>query len=220
MQTINKNEYEVLIANATVIEKDGHGLKVLETTDGKIIKIFRRKRLFSSATFKPYAVRFVNNAQKLLQLGIPTIDIEKLLSCPDIKRHIVIYKKLPGELLRDAFSNHKNPEHLFTLFGEFVAQLHHNGVYFRSMHFNNILLLGDGTLGLIDISDMQIKRKNLSLKLCLRNFPHMLRYQKDKDLLAAHFDTFKKAYTQQAQLKSTDKVLVEKTLSKLIMGPS
>lgn len=220
MQTINKDEYEVLIANATVIERDGHGLKVLETNDGKMIKIFRRKRLFSSATFKPYAVRFVNNAKKLHQLGIPTINIEKLLSCPEIKRQIVIYKKLPGELLRDAFSNHKNPENLFTLFGEFVARLHHNGVYFRSIHFNNVLLLGDGTLGLIDISDMQIKRKNLSLKLCLRNFPHMLRYQQDKDLLAAYFDTFKNAYIQQTKFKPADKAQVEQTLSKLIMEPS
>ena len=220
MESINKNEYDALIANTTVIEKDGYGLKVLETNDGKMIKIFRRKRLLSSATFKPYAVRFVNNAQKLHQLGIPTIDIEKLLRCPEIKRHIVIYKKLPGQLLRDAFSNHQNPKNLFALFGEFVARLHRNGVYFRSMHFNNVLLLEDGTLGLIDISDMQIKRKNLSLKLCLRNFPHMLRYQQDKDLLAANFGTFKDAYVLEAKFKSADKARIEQTLSSLILGPS
>jgi tRNA A-37 threonylcarbamoyl transferase component Bud32 len=139
MDNISRDVYETLIANAKTLEKDPHGLKVLETADGKIIKIFRRKHLFSSAALRPYAARFVNNANKLHELEIPTVQIENLFNCSDIKRHIVIYKKLSGELLRNAFKSHAAPEALFATFGKFVAELHHKGVYFRSMHFNSFL---------------------------------------------------------------------------------
>ena len=94
MEKISHAQYQQLIKNAEIIEKDGFGLKVLDTKQGEMIKLFRRKRFFSTALLKPYAVRFVDNAEQLSTLDIPSITINRLLWCPSIKRHLVIYLSL------------------------------------------------------------------------------------------------------------------------------
>ncbi|MEO1889229.1 MAG: lipopolysaccharide kinase InaA family protein [Cycloclasticus sp.] len=219
MEKISHEQFEHLIKDAEVIEKDGFGLKVLDTKKGEMIKLFRRKRFFSTALFKPYAVRFADNAKKLTQLGIPTININRLLWCDSIKRHIVIYKRLEGELLRDALSqSNAETEELYTQFGRFMAGLHNKGVYFRSAHFKNILVLPNETLGLIDISDMQIKRHTLNISLRQRNFEHVLRYQEDKDLIKSHLETFTTAYTENSQLNNNETLKIKHTIQSILSG--
>ncbi len=201
MEKINKQQYQLLIKGATVLEKDGFGLKVLDTGNGSIIKLFRRKRLFSTALFSPYACRFVTHAKKLHSLGIPTITIQQLLWCPSIQRHIVVYQKLDGQLVRDEFSKPlKGSADAFNKFGRFIALLHHKGIYFRSAHLRNILVLPNNEFGLIDISDMKIKKKPLKYPLRLRNFSHILRYQEDKDLIRSQVDAFISGYLDESQL--------------------
>lgn len=215
MEILSKDAFDKLVLNTHIIEKDGYGLKVLETQDNRMIKIFRRKRFFSTALFKPYAVRFVENAEKLSRLNIPTIQVDHLYKCSEISREVVVYQKLAGELLREVFQKSQDTQNLSQQFGSFVAQLHSKGVYFRSIHLKNILVLNNGELGLIDISDMQIKQKPLSLRLCLRNFYHMLRYPEDKKIIKDHFDDFLNAYASQADLSNKQKGLVKSTLLEL-----
>jgi tRNA A-37 threonylcarbamoyl transferase component Bud32 len=217
MNSISKEEYQQLIKGADIIEQDSFGLKVLETKNNEMIKLFRRKRLFSTALLKPYAVRFVDNAKKLHSLGIPTINIKQMLWCPSIKRHIVIYEKLEGELLREALiKDQENPTELFQQFASFIAKLHEKGVYFRSAHLKNILLLPNGTFGLIDISDMQIKRQSLNINLRQRNFEHILRYQEDKDLFRKSLDSFLLRYNSTSQLIEKQAEKIEQTIKHII----
>jgi hypothetical protein len=56
------DDYLAMRAGATVLEADGFGDKVLRLADGTMLKLFRRKRLFSSAAWYPYAQRFADNA--------------------------------------------------------------------------------------------------------------------------------------------------------------
>ncbi|ORU91887.1 MAG: toluene tolerance protein [Cycloclasticus sp. symbiont of Bathymodiolus heckerae] len=217
MEKISRQQYQQLIEGAEVIEKDGFGVKVLDTHKGEMIKLFRRKRVFSTALFKPYAVRFVNNAKQLTLLGIPTITINRLLWCGSIKRHIVIYERLEGELLRDSLSQLTEAgEEPFKQFGEFVATLHAKGVYFRSAHLKNILVLPNGDLGLIDISDMQIKRGVLGVNLRKRNFEHILRYQKDKDLIRKHFDSFISGYRSVSKISEENSLQIKQTIRSIL----
>jgi hypothetical protein len=44
----------------------------------------------------------------------------------------------------------------------FIRHLHRQGVYFRSLHLGNILQLPGGNYGLIDILDLQHKRRPLN----------------------------------------------------------
>jgi len=217
MNSISKEEYQQLIKGAEIIEQDSFGIKVLETKNNEMIKLFRRKRLFSTALLKPYAVRFVDNAKKLHSLGIPTINIKQLLWCPSIKRHIVVYEKLEGALLREALTKEQEkPAKLFQNFGAFIADLHEKGGYFRSAHLNNILLLPNGTFGLIDISDMQIKHQSLNINLRQRNFEHILCYQEDKDLFRKNLDSFLSGYNASSLLIDEQSEKIKQTIKHII----
>ena len=101
LKSYSLNEYEKLAAESVVLEQDKHGVKVLQTPEGRIVKFFRQKRLFSSALFKSYASRFVDNARSLNRLGVITVEVEDVLYCKAIKRALVFYKPIPGQTLRD-----------------------------------------------------------------------------------------------------------------------
>ncbi|PHS73654.1 MAG: toluene tolerance protein [Cycloclasticus sp.] len=217
MENISHEQYLQLIDGADIIEKDGAGLKVLDTNKGEMIKLFRRKRLFSSALLNPYAVRFANNAKYLKALSVPTIVVNRLIWCNSIKRHIVIYQRLEGKLLRDVLTNtFKNSDGIFRQFGEFIATLHNKGVYFRSAHLKNILVLPNGKFALIDISDMQIKKGALNLHLRERNFQHILRYQEDKNLVRSHFQSFFSSYSETSQLNKKDASTIEHAIQSIL----
>lgn len=61
-----------MIEGAKILEADSYGAKVYLLQDGNIVKLFRRKRLLSSALLRPYSKRFIDNAAQLEKLGIPT----------------------------------------------------------------------------------------------------------------------------------------------------
>ena len=140
MKCLTLKEYQRLVADSKVLEQDKHGAKVLETVDNKIVKLFRRKRAITSAAFKPYAARFVENAQRLKARGIKTVNIEAVYRCSPISRTLVVYRPVPGQTLRDAIRNSTNPDTLMAHFASFFAELHDKGVLFRSIHLNNVIV--------------------------------------------------------------------------------
>jgi tRNA A-37 threonylcarbamoyl transferase component Bud32 len=128
-----------------------------------------------------------------------------------------VYERLAGDLLRDILNQSSDvAEKTFHKFGIFIAQLHDKGVYFRSAHLKNILVLPNKGLGLIDISDMQIKRNSLDMTLRQRNFEHILRYQEDKDLMTQHLDTFTTSYTTASHLNKKDALLIKQTIQTIL----
>lgn len=195
MSFLTPEEYQQLRAGAKVIEADSHGEKVLRLPDGNYIKLFRRKRLLSSALFYPYAQRFVHNAVRLRQLAIPCPTVIALYKLKEPRRDLVHYQPLAGETLRQLRQHNPQPERLLEHLASFVAQLHEQGVYFRSLHLGNIVLTPEGQLGLIDIADLQVQRRPLSDAQRLRNFRHMLRDAEDKAWLRSGGDgRFVKTY--------------------------
>lgn len=179
MKKLSQYEYLSLREGGKVIEQDGYGDKVIILPDGTYLKLFRRKRLVSSALIWPYAQRFADNAAELRRLGVPCPQVIDVFRVPSIERDIVHYHPLPGVTLRH-FRKEKPsyPEDLREQFFAFVDRLHDLGIYFRSVHLGNVVLTPDGELGLIDISDMRIYNRPLSRALRRRNSLHM---QKDKE---------------------------------------
>lgn len=184
MKCLPLEDYQKMVKDAVVLEEDGHGVKVLETTDGRIVKLFRRKRFFSSVIFKSYAARFVNNARRLHSLGIRTVQVEEVYRCTPIDRTLIVYRPVPGRTLRNALCDTTGADELMAQFAEFLADLHDKGVLFRSIHFNNIIVPDSpGNLGLIDVADMQIFNRRLSFGQRMRNLRHMTRYREDRQAI-------------------------------------
>lgn len=185
MQKLDHQDYLALRENCKVIEKDGFGDKVMILQDGTFLKLFRRKRLITSAAIWPYAQRFADNAKKLEKLGIPCPKIIQVYRIPSIERDAVHYHPLPGQTLRDTYSgDDEYPEDLRERFLEFVEHIQDLGVYFRSIHLGNVVLTPEGELGLIDISDMKIFRRPLSKWQRRRNLEHMLKDDRDGEWLS------------------------------------
>ncbi|MDH0746573.1 toluene tolerance protein [Pseudomonas sp. GD03842] len=212
MRALAYPDYQALRKDAEVIEADAFGDKVLRLTDGNFMKLFRRKRLVSSAALFPYAKRFANNASTLHKRGIPCPDVLETYRVGEIARDVVHYRPLPGRTLRQLIAEpgYFNDEALLRKFGRFVAELHNQGIYFRSLHLGNVVMTPDNEFGLIDIADMKTLRRPLRKSLCLRNFQHMRRYKGDHAwLLQNHGDLFFEAYIEHSAHAWERQVLVE-----------
>ena len=167
MKSLSLAEYHDLARDAKVLSRDEHGEKVLLTPDRRVIKLFRRKRWLSSAWIVPYAARFARASHGLRACGIRSVAVESVYRIPALGRHAVVYPMLPGTPLRTvlAESSHKREE-LLTKLAELLEAMHQRGVYFRAMHFGNVLICNDGGddggdnhLALIDISETRFRRK-------------------------------------------------------------
>ena len=208
VQNLQPEGFNQLCADAHVIEADGLGPKVLRLADGRFLKVFRPRRWYTSGSFNPYSERFASNAEQLRALGIPTPQILDLYRLHDASS-AVSYTPLPGLTLRQALQSLDNSlrESLIERFGQFMAQLHERGVYFRSLHLGNVLLMDDGEFGLIDIADLRIFPSPLRNALRQRNLRHMQRYPQDRAwLFETHFEQLAKGYASVASQGATAKI--------------
>jgi tRNA A-37 threonylcarbamoyl transferase component Bud32 len=176
LQTLSHDAYLALRASATVLERDLHGEKVLQLEDGNYLKLFRRKRLISSAAWYPYAQRFADNAAELRQRGIPCPEVIGVFRISGFSRDAVRYLPLAGKTLRQVIEADAAPLDLPEKLGRFVARLHESGIYFRSLHLGNIVLTPAGVLGLIDLADLRTQSRALDNNQRKRN---LLRLRRD-----------------------------------------
>lgn len=188
---------EKLTVNAQVIEADGLGPKVLRLEDGSFFKLFRPRRWYTSGGFNPYSERFAANSEQLRKLGIITPIILGLYRLAD-GSNAVRYQPLPGQTLRQRLqlaSSADERARLIKAFGRFMAQLHEKGVYFRSLHLANVLVLDNGEFGLIDLADLRIYPSSLRTSLRQRNLRHMQRYVEDREwLFKEHLEALQAGY--------------------------
>ena len=183
----NKAEFDAITEGGTILEKDNLGIKVMRLPKDRIIKLFRRSRSFSSQIWAPHAWRFSRNATILEKRGIQTVTVESIFVVPEIERQAVLYHELPGITLRQYLDEHEGAQCQAKIekFAQFVAELHKQGILFRSIHLGNVLVTTDGELGLIDIVDMSFRWFGPLFNFQrLRNFKHIARYEKDKILLS------------------------------------
>ncbi|KRP84593.1 bifunctional O-antigen ligase/aminoglycoside phosphotransferase family protein [Pseudomonas lactis] len=208
VQNLKPAAFEQLCSNAHVIEADGLGPKVLRLEDGSFLKLFRPRRWYTSGSFNPYSERFASNSEQLRTLGIPTPQILGLYRLSDASS-AVAYTPLPGLTLRQALQSLDSSlrESLVERFGRFMAQLHERGVYFRSLHLGNVLLMDDGEFALIDVADLRIYPSSLRYALRQRNLRHMQRYPQDRSwLFETHFEQLVKGYASVASPAATAKI--------------
>lgn len=174
---LSNAELARLLEGAQTLEADSHGPKVFRLRDGSFLKLFRRKRLLSSAFWAPYSQRFCDNAARLQQLGIPTLTPERLFQLESPTLTAVHYRPLAGLTLKQLSEQPGfDWQSLLPALVDLIRRLHALGIYFRSLHLGNIVQTPEGMLGLIDISDMRFYRRALGPALARRNLGHFQRY--------------------------------------------
>ena len=184
MRIVTAQQLESWLAGGKVLEKDGRGPKVVSLDSGLFLKIFHTRRHPLLARLQPAARRFANNARRLQQLGIAAPQVVELFWL-DRNRGLsgCLYQPLPGQSVEQIFiSDPQQGRQLLDSLAVFIRRLHRQGIYFRSLHLGNILQLPGGDYGLIDILDLQHKRRPLNRWQIQRNFQHLRRYLKRKQL--------------------------------------
>lgn len=200
LQILEHDDYLALRADARVLERDRHGDKVLALADGSYLKLFRRKRLISSAAWYPYAQRFADNALVLAARRIPCPVVLGVYRLPGIRREAVRYRPLQGRTLRELIRAGEDTPALRERLGGFVAGLHAAGIYFRSLHLGNIVLTPSGEFGLIDIADLRAGKRAIPAHRRRRNLRHLLRDDQDRAWLQPAGDAaFDAAYRRQIE---------------------
>ncbi|NLC70891.1 MAG: toluene tolerance protein [Desulfuromonadaceae bacterium] len=207
MNHLSTDQYQQLLDRARPLARDGRGVKVFELADGMIVKIFRRRNFITSDFLRPYAVRFQQNAESLLVLGVKTVDVENIFTCPAKKQHLVLYRSVAGRTLREVLADPAGRDDILARFSIFFAQLHGKGIFFRSIHFGNVIVSeGDNPFALIDVADMTIHKAALSLSKRVRNFKHMIRYEEDRKRIEANgVESFVRNYMDASLLSSNEK---------------
>lgn len=190
-----------LSQSASILEQDERGIKVLQMENGNILKVFRVRHTFTLARVYSYARHFCRNADRLKRLGVPTVDVVQLFHFEESTDTAVLYRPLLGYTLRQLHISGLMDHALLESLGRFVAQLHGDGIYFRSLHFGNVVKTPEGQLGLIDIADLKIYRHSLTNWHRARNFRHLQRYPDDwMSLAMADRKAFADGYFSRAQL--------------------
>ncbi len=169
---IGETQYQALVADAQVLQQENYGVKVWLLPDGRVLKLFLVRRRISSARLVSYAARFERNARRLRRRGIRAPEVLDRFYCAAIGRHGVVYRRLPGEPLEKLLEKGAD-EGLLRRFAVFLSELHDKGIYFRSVHPGNVLLMDDGGFGLIDVQDVRFRPWPLGAGLRARNFRHL-----------------------------------------------
>ncbi len=199
MQRLNTEQLQQLIKDARILEADHRGVKVYQDPQGNIIKIFRHRRFFSSATFYPYALRFKHHAKILQKKGICSVQVRAVWRYQDT--WVLQYPALTGETLRAILSQPTSKRaYYIALLGRYIATLHAQGIFFRSLHLGNILYQTDQQYALIDIADMRIYPLRLFFYQRLRNFRHLFRLLEDCQLLAQYVPQLLQHYFEYSYL--------------------
>ncbi|MCG6916261.1 MAG: toluene tolerance protein [Deltaproteobacteria bacterium] len=206
MKRLDLADYERMVVGATVLAGDTHGNKLLQLSDGLMLKLFRRKRGFSSDVIWPYAKRFARGARELRERQIQTVEVVGTYRVKSIGRDAVVYCPLEGKSLRQALRDLDNQSDLITRFAAFFARLHERGIYFRATHFGNVVVTPKGEFGLIDVSEVYLSRSALSLSKRVRNFKVIFRYREDREaILASGFESFLDSYLENSSVSPGDR---------------
>ena len=206
VDSISITDYARLLERATRTYSDHHGEKVLVLEDNSWVKIFRRKKLISPEIWSPLALRFRRNAVRLAERGIATVSVTSVQYCRENNKHLVWYRPLPGTTLEDIFAENDQLDRHMEGFVHFMNSLHERGVYFRSIHFGNVVYdEKTDQYGLIDVADMRFRPQRLSPGLRARNFKHFSRRKKDCGFLSQYgYKRLLNEYLQVADMNRAD----------------
>lgn len=182
-KTINTDQFHHMMTGASLDRVHDYVPCAVRLPNGVIAKVFACGPIWSSSWWRPVSDRFINAAQTLKRLGIASIDGLELYRLPRPARDIVTYTPLPGENLRVSLRSGDHQQ-LLDRFATFLAQLHEKGVYFRGIHFGNVIVAPDGRFGLVDVSTARFYHRPLTVRIRVRNFRHFALYRKDMQSVA------------------------------------
>ena len=221
MQVITAQDFDALIKSTKILSYGRpNQAKVFEKNENTIIKLFYWKnKLITSDKLRPRVMRFCNNLESLRRLGYAVPTIDKLQKCPELRFSLVQYEKVVGEDIRTLAK--AGDVEVIAKVADFLANLHKNGVFFRSIHLENLLLQPDyKTFGVIDVTDIQFSALPLSIYKRYRNLRHLLKEKNDRQLWQAFgVERFLTLYFAAAKLSPFKEKVLATLIKRYLANP-
>lgn len=203
MESISKSEFEQLCQSPSLkIVKYGRGTqpKVFVDQQDNIIKLFYpKKRLLTSTRFRPQAIKFQSNIDRLRQYGYTVPAIKTMQYCRELNTYLVHYPKIIAEDVRTLVK--AGQLNLINEVAQLLAELHQKGIIFRAIHLENLMIQPNGKFALIDISDVKFKYRPLGFYSRYRNFVHLFSNPTDRAFWRQYgYEQFLQLYFAAAKL--------------------
>jgi tRNA A-37 threonylcarbamoyl transferase component Bud32 len=160
---------------ATSVPDPAQLANIVELADGTVLKLFRKGSRIANLRCSR-ARRFARSARRLRERGLCTVDVLDVLRVNELGREGVIYRPLPGTDVRQCVRSVSASLEVLGAFARLAAKLHRKGVYCRSLHLGNVILMDGGSLGLVDVADTSFGKTSLGVAKRVRNFRPILRY--------------------------------------------
>ncbi|MEE9331801.1 MAG: hypothetical protein V3U89_06160 [Methylophilaceae bacterium] len=220
-QLLTDGDFDSMCKGGKILEQDERGAKVIQLTDGNIIKVFRLRSLISGARIYSYARRFCRNAVRLKACDINTVTIKQLYHLENSSNTAVLYEPLAGNTLREVVKRNEVASSFIEALAIFLSKLHQSGVHFHSLHTGNVVLTPEGELGLIDISDLTIYPWPLFCNTRVRSFKRLCKYQEDiKALGFMHWELLQHKYFTESRLSKLCEAKIGHSNNQLIVFES
>ncbi|WP_417780638.1 toluene tolerance protein [Stutzerimonas xanthomarina] len=201
MRIVSADELEYWLANGQVIERDARGPKVVALAEAGLLKIFHTRKHPLLVRYSPPAKVFAGNCARLLELGVAApVVTETFWLDRSAGLSGCLYDPLPGRSLDALIAQPGFLEATLAPLADFILGLHRKGIYFRSLHLGNILMVENERFGLIDVLDLQFRRAPLSRRHVQRNFMHLRSYLQRRKI-EFPFDRLLQIYARQADIK-------------------
>jgi len=202
---IDAEEYARLTQGATLWKVNEYIPSTSAIPDGRIVKLFRPARFWSTRAFRPEARAFIAVAQRLAALGVPAPAITDYLRVVRPPRDVVCYQPVAGESLRKALLACEDGQPLLNDFAGFLAELHEKGVFFRGIHLGNVILTPERAFGLVDFSQAKFYDRPLRVGQRKRNLRHFRTHRKDRGIFdKIAFGPMAEAYLAKASVGAAD----------------
>ncbi len=203
MQILTDAQLADLVSRSSLLEGEVSKPKVLLDADGYIYKFFYQpSRKLSSRTLFPPFKQFVKNSQTLSKRNVQTVSVCDTMTAQDKRFDAIRYQAIEGHDFREHL---KQSDHsAISMIVDIMAELHHQGVFFRAIHLGNILHQPNGDYALIDISDCWFSFGQLNAFKRARNLAHLMNYHSDKSYFS-HYgnDRFLNEYAIKSKLSKT-----------------
>jgi hypothetical protein len=177
MRIVAAGERKAWLAEGKVLEEDNRGPKVLALPSGEFLKVFHTRQGWLRRRLFPYAVRFLRHSLRLEAQGVAAPGVSEIFWWnKKMGISACLYHPVPGRTIESLFrEDPQAAKALVPALAAFIARLHAQKIFFRSLHPGNIVLRPEeagGGFGLIDILDLKFCWFPLGKWRIARNFRH------------------------------------------------
>ena len=163
LHTISAEQHDGAIYSGKILSRQNNLPKLVQTIDGQILNIFPRRTSLGVDITRQELDKMLQKCNLLAFRGFYSISPQEFTLCSERQAYMLRYAEIPAISLRHIPQDKHDATAI--LLGNWLAQLHNEGVYLKNIRQANIQMLPNGNFVLLNPIDCEFYQKGLKLKL-------------------------------------------------------